>query len=322
VAVIAGPTVIRAQSPRVTCNSSVGSVSPADACQKISDIYQFLAPQIGVALSGGNVMLGEAGSLGRPGNSSLVLRLTAVDGFVPSNPVNLSPTGTATSSNFGAQRAPVPVPSLDAAVSLFQGVAMGLTNIGGLDVLVGLTYVPDVNKDQVSIRTDGRSFATSYGVRLGILQESAAIPGLSVSYRRRRLPTTSVGYTSNNDTLSVNKMALTANALRLVAGKHFKFIGITGGIGRDDIESTSNFNAVINEPAPAPRLQVSAILAQQKVKRNTAFVNLSIGLPKAQLVGEMGWSSKGTIQQTVNSFDGKLANDAFRYYSLGFGVRY
>lgn len=319
-AVLASSSIAYAQTP--TCSSSIGNVSPADACQKINDLYQFLAPQIGVSLSGGNIMLGESGSLGTPGKSSLVIRLTAVDGFVPSNSVNLSASGNAVSSDFGAQRAPIPVPSLDAAVSIFQGMAMGLTNVGGLDILVGLTYVPDVNKDRVSIKTDGRSFATSYGVRLGVLQESAAIPGLSVSYRKRKLPTSSFGYTSNDDTLAVNKMALTSGAWRLVAGKHFKLIGVAAGVGRDNIESTSRFDAVINAPAPAPRLQVSAVLAQQRVKRNTAFFNVSLGLPKAQLIGEMGWSSKGTIQQTVNSFDGHQANEGFRFYSLGLGIRY
>ncbi|MBC8085970.1 MAG: hypothetical protein H7Z40_01795 [Phycisphaerae bacterium] len=321
-AVLASPMVARAQTPPVTCSSSVGSISPADACQKINDLYQFLAPQIGVALAGGNVMLGESGSLGTPGKSSLVLRLTAVDGFVPSNTINLSASGNAASSDFGAQRAPIPVPSFDAAVSVFQGMAMGLTNIGGLDVLVGLTYVPDVNKDRVSIKTDGRSFAASYGLRLGILQESAVIPGVSVSYRKRKLPTSSFGYTSTDDTLAVNRMGLTSSAWRLVAGKHFKLIGFAGGIGRDDIESTSRFDAVINGPVPAPRLQVSAILARQETKRNTAFFNVSLGLPKAQLIGEMGWSSKGTIQQTVNTFGGHQANEGFRYYTLGLGIRY
>ena len=322
-ALLASPLVTRAQAPNVTCVASPSAgTNPADACQKITDLYQFIAPQVGVALAAGNVMLGESGALGRPGKSSLVLRLTGVDGLVPSNTVNLSVAGNAASSNFGAQRVPIPVPTLDVALSIFQGMAMGLTNIGGVDILVGLTYVPNVNKDRVSIRADGRSFATSFGLRLGILQESAAIPGVSVSYRKRKLPTSSFGYTSNNDTLNVSKLLMTASAWRLVAGKHFKFLGLAGGVGRDDIKSTSNFNAVINEPAPLPRLQVSAILAHQKARRNTAFVNLSLGLPKAQLVGEMGWSSKGTIQQTVNTFDGHQANGGFRYYSLGFGIRY
>lgn len=309
-----------AQVP-VTCNATPTSANPLDACQKIFDLFRFLTPQIGVALSGGNPMPGETGTLGTPGKSSVVLKVTAVDGVVPENTVNVV-NGNPVASDFGAQRAPIPIPTLDAALSLFQGGAVGLTNVGGVDLLLGLTYVPEFEKDRVRIKTDGRGFATSYGLRLGVLQESAAIPGISVSYRKRKLPKTNFSYQSNNDTLAVNSTVVQSSAWRLVAGKHYKFLGLVAGVGRDNLTSRSQFNGTINEPAPVNRLEVSAVLAQEKVKRNTAFFNLSVGLPRAQLVGEMGWSSKGEIQQTVNSFDGRQANDGYRYYSLGFGFRY
>lgn len=322
VALAVTPAMTRAQPLTPSCTTTPSTFSGLDACQKIADLFQFLAPQIGVALSGGNTMLGESGTLGTPGKSSVVVRLTAVDGHVPNKNISLSAIGAVQSSNFGAQRAPIPIPGADIAVSVFPGKAMGLTNVFGLDVLAGVTYVPDVNKENVSIRSDGRGLAFSYGLRLGILQESAAVPGVGISYRKRTLPTTGFGYTSNNDTLNVNRTKISSGAWRLAAGKHFKFVGLAAGVGRDNLESTSRFDGVINEPPPLQRFQITSLLVVQKVKRNTAFVNLSLGLPKAQLVGEMGWSSKGTIAETINTFDGHRANDGFRYYSIGFGFRY
>lgn len=310
----------QAQLP-VKCAATPIAANPLDACQKVYDLFRFLTPQIGVALSGGNPMPGETGTLGTPGKSSVVLKITAVDGVVPENTVNVA-NGNPVASDFGAQRAPIPIPTLDAALSIFQGGAVGLTNVGGIDLLLGLTYVPEFEKDRVRIKTDGRGFSTSYGLRLGVLQESAAIPGVSVSYRKRKLPKTSVSYASNNDTLAVNSTVVESGMWRLVAGKHYKFLGLAAGIGRDNLTSRSGFEATINDAPPVNRLQVNAVLVSQKVKRNTAFFNLSVGLPRAQLVGEMGWSSKGETQQTVNTFDGRQANDGYRYYSLGFGFRY
>ena len=189
-----------------SCAASLGSgASPTvDACQKAVDLFRFLSPQVGIALAGGNTVLGEGGTLGGPGKASFTVRATVVDGFVPANDVNIVTNGTAVSSNFGAQRAPIPMPTADVATGLYQGKPVGLTNVGGIDLLLGVTYIPDVNKDVLSIKSKGSGFALSYGVRVGIVQESAAMPGISVSYRSRKLPNTTIRYTSNNDSLTIN----------------------------------------------------------------------------------------------------------------------
>lgn len=323
-AAFAGVTSAANAQPGVetTCIPSIpGNSATADACQKVVDIFRFLSPQVGVALAGGNPVLGDGGTLGGGGKSSVSVRATVVDGWVPANDVNVRPGATPIASNFGAQRAPIPVPTADIATGLYRGKPVGLTNVLGIDLLLGITYIPDVNKDALSINSKGSGFALAYGVRVGVVQESAAMPGISVSYRSRKLPNTNILYTPNNDTLTVRGAQVDTKAYRIVAGKHFKFLGLAGGYGRDQINAKSLFEAVINEEAPVGRYSVTVPGTRQNVTRSNAFVNLSLGLPKAQLVGEMGWTNGRDNVETFNTFDGRTPNDKYRYYSVGFTFR-
>src|SRR5436190_18030732 len=54
-----------------------------DACQMAVDVFQFLAPQLGIALTGGNATLGQGGALGGLGHFALELRANAIDGDLP-----------------------------------------------------------------------------------------------------------------------------------------------------------------------------------------------------------------------------------------------
>lgn len=315
---------LSAQTTAGACSAaSFGAFSGADACTKARDIFAFVMPQVGVALSGGNPVLGEGGTMGGWGKRALSLRVTAVDGRVPANAVPIRLLG-AESANLGASRVPVPVPSVDAAIGLFAGVPAGLTNIGGVDVLLGATYLPEVNDEQFSVAPQASSFAFSYGVRVGALQESSLVPGVSLSYMRRKLPTTSLGYLAGNDSISVRNLAATSNSLRLVASKRVAIFGVAAGVGRDQMVNTAGVEAVVNETVLNQTTRASVTLTglRNEVTRNTAFVNLSLGLGVARLVGEYGWSGAGDADPTTNTFDGRSANEGYRYGSLGLTVRF
>ncbi len=293
-----------------------------DACVKANDLFLFLAPQVGVALSGGNPMVGEGGSLGGWGRRSFALRVSAVEGRVPENSVPLSLTLAPTSSNFGAQRVPVPVPSFDAAIGVFRGVPFGLTNIGGVDVLVGATLLPSLTRDEFTVESEGGGVAVNYGVRVGLLQESAVVPGVGVSVMRRRLPTTSISYRTNNDTLSVLDTRVSSTAIRLTLNKRFGLFGIGGGIGEDRLDTETTLQAVINENVSGTPARAEARLeARDETRRGTAFINASFGLAMAQVVLEIGQSRAGSIRETLNTFGDRKANEAYRYGSIGFNFR-
>jgi hypothetical protein len=315
---------LRAQTTTGPCVVTPSSASGVDACTKARDLFAFVIPQVGVALSSGNPILGEGGTMGGWGKRALSVRISAADGRLPRNSVPIGISGGAASSDFGATRTVVPVPSADAAIGVFAGVPLGLTNVGGVDALLGATYLPSVDKNDLSLEPGSSNFAFSYGLRVGALQESSFIPGLSVSFMRRKLPTVNLGYTPSNDSLTVQDMSVTSNTIRLVASKRILIVGIAAGVGRDKIEGSASMRAAVNETVLGTNQRTTVTLSnlRSKVTRNTAFVNASFGLLVARIVGEFGWSSAGTIEQTVNQFGGRQANEGYRYGSVGVTVRF
>jgi hypothetical protein len=67
-----------AQGGTNQCTSS--PVPAQDACQQAYDIYQFMAPQLGLALAGGNATLGQGSTLGGFGHFSIGLRANGFQG--------------------------------------------------------------------------------------------------------------------------------------------------------------------------------------------------------------------------------------------------
>lgn len=62
-----------------------GAVANAvhDACTQTVDVYQLMAPQLGLALTGGNATLGQGGALGGLGHFAIGVRANAFRGEVP-----------------------------------------------------------------------------------------------------------------------------------------------------------------------------------------------------------------------------------------------
>ncbi len=325
--VASGLSIISASASAQTgCTVTPSSIGPAaDVCQKANDLFRFLVPQVGVAVAAGNPVPGEGGTMGGWGKRAFSLRLVGVDGQLPSNVVPLRLTGPAVASDFGASRSIVPLPALDAAIGVTEGIPLGLTNVGGVDVLLGVSALPKASSGGFSLDPkDKFGIAISYGARLGLLQESSIIPGVSVSYMRRKLPTVDFGYRSGNDTLSVAGTKVVANSLRLVASKRIPLFGLAVGVGRDEIEGSSSVLATVNEQVNGvtQRASVSVPLLAEKVTRTTAFVNASVNLLVARVVAEFGWSNAGPSRQLVNTFGGHRADEGYRYGSIGLTTRF
>jgi len=317
-----GPAPLRAQGASPTCTSSNASIDARPICQKARDLFAFVTPQIGVAVSGGNPLPGDAGSLGGFGKISLSARLVAVEGWLPRNSVPLD-FGT-TTSDFGAARTLVPLPAVDAAIGLSAGIPVGLTNVGGVDLLLGATILPSVSRNAFELDPSNGGVGFSYGLRVGALQESSLIPGVSVSWQRRELAKTDFAYRSGNDTLMVNGAHVRSDAIRVIASKRLALFGLAAGVGQDRIEGTANMRGVINQEliTRTQRETISLTGLRESTKRNTAFVNASFSLLVLRIVGEYGWSSAGTLTNTVNTFGNRRANEGYRYGSLGVTARF
>src|SRR6266513_4463007 len=74
--------------------------SSQDACQKAIDLFQYMAPQLGTSIAGGNPTLGQGGNLGGLGHFAAGIRVNFVQGSVP-QVQNVTPAVTgATSTQF------------------------------------------------------------------------------------------------------------------------------------------------------------------------------------------------------------------------------
>jgi len=283
-----------------------------DACQKAVDLYQYLAPQLGTAITGGNATLGQGGALGGIGHFSLGLRVNAVKGSIPQiDDASAAPSLTgAKATAYRTEDYPVPMPTVDGAIGIFRGLPVGLTNVGGIDLLVSASYIPTVNEDDVSIDPDS-PLKIGYGARVSILQESIVSPGVSVTYLKRDLPVLSLTANSVGSTLHVNDLTEKTTAWRLVASKNLMLFGIAAGYGQDKYESSATANATISGQTS------SNISVAQTMTRSNMFADLSFNFPVLKLVAEIGQVSGGDAPSTVNTFPSKGIVDSRLYGSVG-----
>jgi len=288
-----------------------------DACQKAIDLFKYLAPQLGTIIAGGNATLGQAGSLGGLGHFSLGLRVNAIQGSLPQIQ-NITPSvnGATNTTPIDTKSQLFPMPTADLAIGIFKGLPLAITNVGGVDLLVSASYVPEFNSSGVSVKVPNGSLKLGYGARIGILQESLLVPGVSVSYIRRDLPTANIAANSGNDSLYVNNLALKTTALRLVASKGFLLFGVAVGVGQDKYESSTEIGAHVAARALTPAANAGPVSLSQSITRTNVFGDLSMNLLILKLTGEIGQVSGGTIN-TYNTFSGKQAADSRVYGSVG-----
>ena len=287
-----------------------------DACQKAIDLFKYMAPQLGTSITGGNATLGQGGSLGGLGHFSVGLRVNAVQGSLP-QVQNVTPSVTgATSTKFDTKTQIIPMPTADLSIGIFKGLPLAITNVGGIDLLVSAAYLPEFNSSGVSVKVPNGSLKLGYGARVGILQESLLVPGISVSYLRRDLPTVNIAANANNDSLYVNNLSLKTNAFRLVASKSLLLFGFAAGIGQDKYESSADIRAHVAARALTPAANAGPVSLSQTITRTNVFADLSMNLLILKLTGEIGQVSGGTIN-TYNTFSGKQAADSRVYGSVG-----
>lgn len=321
----AAPSFARAQGAAVDpqCPAATPSQRVAqDACQKSVDLFNYLAPQLGAVIAGGNPEPGQGGTLGGLGHFGVSVRATGFRSPLPQfDRVSVSPNG-AQPSAIPVQSTLVAFPVADVSIGLFAGVPVGVTRIGGLDALVNATYVPDVTTGDVRVSTGGGSVRVGYGARLGLLEESAVVPGIAVSLLRRETPTTAITATTGNDTLGVSNTRVRTDSWRLTAAKRLLFVSVAAGVGQDRYESTARVAGVVNDAllGVPVRAQASVDL-RQRLTRTNVFGNLTLlAIPFTRVVAEVGRTSGGTLAATYNSIDGRRPDAAYTYGSLGVRV--
>jgi hypothetical protein len=309
-----------------TVSSQCSSVVTQDACQKAIDVFQYLAPQLGVIISGGNATLGVGGTLGGLGHIYVSGRANVVNSNIPRVDKVTPATTGARSDNYPTQSQIAGIPQADVAIGLFRGIPLGVTNVGGIDLLGSVSYLPSLDASGVHISTPNGSVKFGGGVRVGIVQESILFPGVSVTYLHRGLPTVDLSANDGGgDSLNLKNIDVSTDSYRLVASKSLLMLGLAAGVGQDRYSSTATGSgnvaargvAGIGTPAEA----LGPISMQQKLTRTTYFVDATLNFPVIKLIGEIGRTNSVNIP-TYNSFAGAAPGSAQTYGALGvrFGI--
>jgi len=305
----------RAQQVDAQC-TNVAIVGPleagGDACQKAADLYRYFNAQLGVLIAGGNATLGQGGTLGGPGHVSVGVRVNVINASVPDVGTAGIALGPPQRTAFTTGGTYAPLPELDAAIGIVRGIAVGPTHIGGVDALVSAAYLPSFSKNAVRVENSAGALRFGFGARLGVLQETALTPGLSVTWLRRDLPITTItASASATRTITVRDFDVRSTAWRVVASKSILGLGLAAGVGQDRYQASATLTYDVDGAQPLQPLSLDV-----KPTRTNMFADLSVNfIPLLKLVGEVGRVSGGTIP-TYNTF-GRSADAARWYGSLG-----
>jgi len=321
VALVAAST--RAGAQANTCPAGTGSLDPnritQDACQMAVDVFKYMAPQLGVALAGGNPTLGQGGTLGGLGHFTIEARANVLAGDLPQvqNFPQPSTTGTVSPPHtLPTKTQIVGLPTVDAAIGIFKGIPLGLTNVGGVDLLVDAAYIPSYGSSGSEVQVKpNQSLQLGFGARVGILQESLLVPGVAVTYLRRDLPTTSIIGTSSGVDVNVTNASVKTDALRLTASKNLLLFSLAAGVGRDHYDESASVQCTVHT-SPATTVSSSQIPLDQKMTRTTYFLDASLNFIIGKLIAEVGQVSGGSAT-TYNAFTGGAADKSRLYGSVG-----
>jgi len=314
-AFVAAPATLSAQA------NSCASGTTEDACQKAVDLFRYMAPQLGTVIAGGNATLGQGGTLGgfatfpfpHP-KVSIGFRVNALQGSLP-DIEQLSPgIGGRESSTIPVNDQIIPGPAADVAIGLFKGLPLGLTNFGGIDLLLSALYLPEFEESNVSLALPDGGLKLGYGARIGLLQESLVIPGVSFTWLKRDLPKANLsgstqGAIAGAD-LAVNNLEVSTTAWRVVASKSLVFFGLAIGAGQDSYSSSADVTGT------AGGVVSGAARVEQDLKRTNYFADVSMNLMLLKIIGEVGMVQGGVVE-TFNTWDGKQPADKRLYGSVG-----
>lgn len=282
------------------------------------DVFQYIAPQLGIALTGGNATLGQGGTLGGLGHFTVEARGNAIAGDVPQ--IQNFPTpgynGRQTHT-LPTSKQFVGLPTVDGALGIFKGLPLGLTNVGGVDLLVSAMYLPSITSGSVKV-SPNQSLQLGFGARVGLLQESLLVPGVAVSYLRRDLPTTTVSGSSSGVSVNVQNAKVNTNAWRLTVSKNLLLFSLAGGIGRDSYDQSALVQGSV-QTSPIGAAQSTQVKVSQTMTRTNYFLDASMNFILAKIVAEIGQVSGGSAS-TYNSFSGGAADKSRLYGSLGLRI--
>ena len=285
------------------------------ACNTAVDGVRAFYPLAGMIITGGNPVLGTAGSLGGLGHVTLTARVNAIKAALPDpTAANQSPVP---SSFNGA----VPAPMVEGALGLFKGVGGGLLAVDLLgSALILPTGIQHLTVDSNATHISDAALGLGFGARVGVLKGTFPIPSVSVSWMHRSLPRLrygTLGPTFGSGDRFEFTMDLDADSYRAVAGWKFVLVDLAAGIGVDRYKS-ENTNIRFHDGSTLT--SVRTVVINPTNTRALVFVNGGLSLAAVKLVGEIGLQAgkDQAFATSFSDFDPKAAH-AFGGIGIRFG---
>jgi hypothetical protein len=272
-------------------------------CDTALDATRAFHPVAGLLISGGNPVIGTANTLGGLGHFSITARANAADVVLPDPEYDGSPGAVPVRDELYA-----PVPLIEAAAGIYEGLPSGLLSI---DALASAQLLPTDQVDDLTVDSEARrigdvALGFGYGVRVGILRDEGPLPAVSVSAMRRHLPRIAYGDVEAGDEFRYS-LDLQATNLRLVASKQLATFQLAAGLGWDRYTGDAELEL---QDGPG---SVGLGLEEE---RTLAFVNAGLDLAGVSLIGEAGYQS-GRDQELSTDFEDYDTTDGKFFAGLG-----
>ena len=307
---IFGAAPLVAQEPQ--CNG-IPFPGATEACNTAVDAVRAFYPLAGMIVTGGNPVLGTAGSLGGFGHLTLTARVNAIKAALP------DPTAATTSPVPSSFHGAVPAPMVEGALGVFKGMGGGLLAVDVLgSALILPTGIDNLTVDSNATHISDAALGFGYGLRVGVLKGSFPIPAVSVSWMHRTVPRLRYGTLGpapgTGDDFEFT-MDLRSDSYRAVAGWKFALVDVAAGVGVDRYKS-DNTNIRFYNGAASTR----TVVINPTNTRALVFVNGGLSLAALKLVGEIGLQAgkDQAFATQFSDFDPKAAH-VFGGIGLRFG---
>ena len=304
----------KASDPQCADNAA-GHAAIQNSCNTAVDLFNYMAPQLGSLVAGGNTTLGQGGSLGGPGHFVISVRGNVLKGSLPEID-NYTPSVTNRQpETINAKDQILAFPAVDFGFGLFAGLPLGVTKVGGVDILLNAAYIPAYSGPGIKVEVPSGSLKIGYGARIGLLEESLIVPGIGFSYMKRDLPTVSIAgdMAGGTSSLNVSDLRVNTSSWRLTASKSLIMFGLAAGVGQDKLSSSAAIQATV------AGLSSTSFKGKQDLTRTTYFADFSFNLMLAKLVAEIGSTSGGTVP-TYNTYSGTAADASRLFGSVGLRI--
>lgn len=310
VALVLAPATLVAQS-NAECVPYNASSQAENLCNAAVDATHYFHPLLGLAISGGNPVVGSFKTFGGLGHLSIGIRATAFKATVP----DLSYDGSTTTVPKGDEL-PLGAPTIDAGLGLFNGLSNGMLSV---DLLASVVAVP-TNIDNLSVDPDASTigdfaYHLGWGARVGVIKQAFPIPAVTVSYMKREIPEVQFGDVGSGDQYSY-RLGVESTSLRATVGYNMPILSVGVGLGRDSYSGSSTIQ--FKHPVTAATETINLDL---DAKRTTLFADVGINLGPLKFAGEVGMQTKNELK-TASDFDGIDVNEGLKYASAGIRIAF